>query len=477
MSRELLTDVCLSVLKARFKCDSHRDSCLDSIAVAGLVLDQPYLFKKAVGRMAVAFDEVTNSTLGRLVDLQALHIPEESLIDSLTKSGKVDVVHKAMRSFRRGFLEANANRNDSQCEKYVEFWLDDITGKALEQIQITSRADPRSVVEMILDRHGKGFRQLMMYQAIRKCVERLAPGCCESIALVVELLANLQDAGSSQRYLQTLLDRILSSTTLHFNLRWFADYIGWRAPQAAASYQTSVHWTEISRGKPSAGPIAGLYNALKPQDRLILLQRMREQAASLSAEQGRQFLLPMLNSLVEVVDPASSMVRECLQSLFAAYVVETVGQEPPEPSSWARPDEMARTPSPEVACISRMNAFLADATATTLSIKQDDVPRLQWGFKFFRYFDEEREDHTVVAVTKTKRQWREQHEAWRKRCTEARNALSGLPQAKLQECLATQYDEIVNLGIVRCAGLGEGDPEAGDSGQCERPRKRARVED
>ncbi|KAK0302352.1 hypothetical protein LTR01_008821, partial [Friedmanniomyces endolithicus] len=317
----------------------------------------------------------------------------------------------------------------------------------------------------------------MMYQAIRKCVERLAPGCCESIALVVELLANLQDAGSSQRYLQTLLDRILSSTTLHFNLRWFADYIGWRAPQAAASYQTSVHWTEISRGKPSAGPIAGLYNALKPQDRLILLQRMREQAASLSAEQGRQFLLPMLNSLVEVVDPASSMVRECLQSLFAAYVVETVGQEPPEPSSWARPDEMARTPSPEVACISRMNAFLADATATTLSIKQDDVPRLQWGFKFFRYFDEEREDHTVVAVTKTKRQWREQHEAWRKRCTEARNALSGLPQAKLQECLATQYDEIVNLGIVRCAGLGEGDPEAGDSGQCERPRKRARVED
>ncbi|KAK1047318.1 hypothetical protein LTR74_017769 [Friedmanniomyces endolithicus] len=89
-----------------------------------------------------------------------------------------------------------------------------------------------------------------------------------------------------------------------------------------------------------------------------------------------------------------------------------------------------------------MNAFLADAKATTLSIKQDDVPRLQWGFKFFRYFDEER-----------------------------------LPQAKLQECLATQYDEIVNLGIVKCGGLGEGDPEAGDSGQCERPRKRARVED
>jgi len=77
MSRELLTDVCLSVLKARFKSDSHRDSCLGSIAVAGLVLDQPYLFKQAVGRMAVAFDEVIYSTLGRLVDLQALHILEE----------------------------------------------------------------------------------------------------------------------------------------------------------------------------------------------------------------------------------------------------------------------------------------------------------------------------------------------------------------------------------------------------------------
>lgn len=67
----------------------------------------------------------------------------------------------------------------------------------------------------------------------------------------------------------------------------------------------------------------------------------------------------------------------------------------------------------------------------------------------FKYFDVNFVDRKPVAVTKTMKWWGKEHQIWESRASTALEALQKLPQAKLKECLAQKYGEIMELRMVK----------------------------
>lgn len=74
---------------------------------------------------------------------------------------------------------------------------------------------------------------------------------------------------------------------------------------------------------------------------------------------------------------------------------------------------------------------------------------LKYNYHFFEYFAVEYVDRTPVAVTKTLKWWERQHREWESRASAALEALRKLPQAKLKECLAHQYNNIMDLRMLK----------------------------
>ncbi len=270
---------------------------------------------------------------------------------------------------------------------------------------------------------------------------------------MVELLIHLQSSGSSQNFLESLLQRILESAISNFDLQRYAAYVESRSWQSIdSSIRKDRGEGEKGTRSTRAGPIKAFYELVCAHDQGTpsrLLGKIQPQASKLTKAQLKNFLMPLLEELITIVDISSSESQECFQSLLTIYIIRTVGKEPKKPSDWARPEEVLSKCYMKCDCYAKMNKFLMDSTAKTHRISCKEIWNLRYNYHWFEYFQVESVDTTPFAVAKTLKWWEQQHQEWESCASIALEALRKLPQAKLKECLAHQYDEIMDLRIVK----------------------------
>ena len=294
----------------------------------------------------------------------------------------------------------------------------------------------------------------VLYQAVRGFVLRfihatnpLTPPTKNLLnALMVELLLNLQAPSSSQKFLESLLQRIVEPAIPNFHLLRYADYIKWRCSQGSNSTLLKAQGEKESI---RAGPITAIHDRVCAHDggkSSRLLKLIERQASHLTTEQSKDFLMPLMKELISVVDASSSVVQRCYQSLVTIYITQVVGQEPEKPSDWARPEEACECYHTCNVCPG-MNEFLRNPEAKSLKISSDDKWHLRSQYNSFNYFEDE--SVNSPAVTKTLKWWEKQHQEWEGRASTAAEVLRQLPQAKLKECLAHRYDEIMDFRMVK----------------------------
>ena len=273
---------------------------------------------------------------------------------------------------------------------------------------------------------------------------------------MVELLIHLQSPGSSQNFLESLLQRILESAIFNFDLQRYAAYIEIRSSQSVnSSIRKDCGKGEKWTCTTNAGPIKAFYERVCAQDHGTpsrLLRKIQAQASNLTHAQLKNFLMPLLEELITIVDVSSSEAHECFQSLLTIYITRTVGKEPKKPSDWARPEEVMSKCSTKCNCCAKMNDFLMDPKAQTHRISCKKIWDLRYNYHWFDYFKVESVDSTPVAVAKTLKWWEQQHQKWENCASIALEALRKLPQAELKECLAHQYNEIMDLRMVKVDG-------------------------
>ena len=305
-----------------------------------------------------------------------------------------------------------------------------------------------------------------LYQGVRVFVNNFQDDEIFTNALMVELFFHLQQQHRSDKFLESLLQRIIESAISNFDLPRFASYLKTRSSRAfKGSLQDS---RGQGGGKPQGnpgGPIRAFYeyiSARKHEKVSQWLRKIQAQASGSAVEQLKEFLMSFLEELIPAVDASSLEVQRCIQSLVTAYIIGMVGREPPKPSDWTRPDEVINCDKNCSDC-SSMNTFLMDPKLRHHNLVCQEYYHVRFKFDRFKYFEVEeagRPPVTVkyrpvtvkyrpVTVTKTLKWWEEKHREWEIRASDAMKALRKLPQAELKQCLNHRYDEIMDLRVVK----------------------------
>ena len=310
----------------------------------------------------------------------------------------------------------------------------------------------------------------VLYQGVRIFVKHFQADRLLINAMVVEFFSRPDSQGRSKIYLDSLLYSIVESAISNFDLCQYAMYIE----------LSKIPGVE-SLSRRYGGPFKAFYEyacAWRQDSSIQLLRRIKDQASELTAEQSNVFLISFLYELIPIVDVSSVEVQECIRSLISVYILRRVGHEPKKPTDWTRLEEMKNCWRKE-ACkdCQKMNAFLKDPELKYLALEGMETYHLESGFEYFKYFDIEKRGWTTIAVTKTLKWWEEDHLKWQTRASSALEALRKLPQDRLKDCLGHEYDDFMDLRMVKVV---DDPPDSNEKGNHSSepgssvPQKRAR---
>lgn len=279
---------------------------------------------------------------------------------------------------------------------------------------------------------------------MKKFVDRFLHDGVFTNALIIELLFYFQGYGSSQKFLESLLQRILEPAVSNFDLQQYAAYV-------EARYSQGLNNTETRNVR--AGPIKAFYERVRAynQDAVSrLLEKIQIQASNITKEQLKNFLMPFIGEIIPTMDVSTFEAQGFFQSLVITYITRTVGKEPKKPSDWTRSEEIGPQCHTDCGCGAKMIDFLMDPKAKTHEIScKKCIWKLKGSFHWFEYFEVEEVDYEPATVTKTEKWWEKHHKEWESRASIALRAIRELPQAELKKCLSDGYDEIMDLRMVK----------------------------
>ncbi|KAL8719247.1 MAG: hypothetical protein Q9225_003732 [Loekoesia sp. 1 TL-2023] len=376
---------------------------------------------------------------------------------TLTKCKKLFQIHENLNGFRDGFFRGNPGRSKQVDIRHLRRWLDALTFSCLKKFETVYVDDASTLIRIILEREKEPFSQFILYQGVRAFVKGFQTHGLFINPLMVELFLQLQQQDCSHTYLESLLQRSIESAVSNFDLSEYATYIKTLSSRASkGSLRNRRGLGEKETQSSSGGPIKAFYEYVSVREQRTpsqLLEKIQNQASGLTVEQLKEFLMSFLEEIITVADVSSVEVQECIQSLVTTYITGTVGNEPKKPSDWARPKEVKDKCYENCDDCSKMNAFLRDPELQnhTLPVKEEawQMEHLRSQYHWFKYFKIEGNERNPVAVTKTLKWWEELHRNWESRACNALKALRKLPQTELKHCLAHQYDEIMDLRMVK----------------------------
>ncbi|KAI9892740.1 MAG: hypothetical protein M1814_001160 [Vezdaea aestivalis] len=435
LSNDILLRICNRYLSASFSNNDAGGFWLGIIAVVAVDLKDALLFSKAIDGASEGFNKVLWGELGELISLHDSVIPDDKVAEAMQKCPKLHTVYENVHQFYEGFCRSNPDRKDPHRIVYLQRWLDSVIYKSLHDITEFSIKDSVTLIE-ILKRTDDNFRQVVLYQGVKKFIETLLlrKFPCE---LIVDLLLHSEDSETSRPFVQQLLQLCLEPAILNFDLQDYANYVNCR--KAGDIYH-------------EAGPVRALINLASNLDKAkfsAFLERLLKQAPVLSSKHMESFSIPFLGEAMLALDVSSSEVQKFVQTYLVLHVTKFVGPEPEKPTDWARPEEVATSCSPACDDCSKLDKFLRDPKAPTYNLPKAPDWHIKSSHNSFIYLEEKRKNYETVAVTKTLKRWERQHTEWEKRVETTLNALQKLPQAKLKCCCADLYDEIMSLRMLR----------------------------
>ncbi|KAL8686814.1 MAG: hypothetical protein Q9218_006846 [Villophora microphyllina] len=383
--RGLLLQACQSALARRDTSDEDRDLYLGPIAVNAAFLEDSSLFSTATTLLKGSFNKGDYSALGALICLQNLVVQEN---DCLYDSETV-------------------------CEQ-----------------------DASTIVDIILEREDTPFSQFLLYQGVRIFVSHFQNNSLLTIPLVLELFSHLNHQGRSKSYLDALLRKIIGPAISNYNLRLYATYNTSRIPAG------QNHSSGGSREQRKlAGPIKAFYEYTNAHNRNLpplLLQNI----------ESNGFLFSLLSELIPAGNVSSLDVQRCIRSLISRCIIQTVGHEPKKTRDWTRLGETVTCPRDCVEC-SKMNTFLKDPRVS-YHVLDTHSYHFEGQFHNVAYFDVEKVGwNSPTGVTETLKWWEEQHSKWKARVDSVMGAIRKRPQDRLKECLGHDYDDIMNLRMIK----------------------------
>lgn len=257
-------------------------------------------------------------------------------------------------------------------------------------------------------------------------------------ALTIELLLWLQDPSCPSRlFLDRLLPIIFEPAISTFDLVQYRLYAKKKDTSDTGLFQVFYNYASTDDGGTSSR----------------FLQKIQEQVSKFGTQEMKEFGLPSLLEMSTVVDTSSSHAQEFFQSCLAAYVRKTIGMEPEKPKDWARPEEVYKYYYGSEDIQDIVNEFLKDPTAQTYVLEKEITPRVLYKIEHtWNYLDLDKTKKSSITLTKTLRKWEKKHKEWEEKATDELSHIRKIPQDKLKELLADQYDGIVNLGLLKADG-------------------------
>jgi len=211
---------------------------------------------------------------------------------------------------------------------------------------------------------------------------------------------------------------------------------------------------ETEKGRRDADIVVKLYQKLLQLGRARateLLFKIKSQIAVLTHSKLDNVVIPLLRQLFPILDLSSLEVCDFYQSIMSTYIERVVHKEPEKPRDWSRPvDEVRcyRSVCPDHQSLgqfllepkeeSRIFTSLNDPTHLGCNMPSDCETTRASG---------------VLTVRKTLNRWKRERKEWQERVSKVQMTLKQFPQTELQQCLADQYDAIMNLNMVRITDI------------------------
>ncbi|KAI9684251.1 MAG: hypothetical protein M1822_005724 [Bathelium mastoideum] len=442
-AKEFIIQICQNHLSTNHDTEERKNTFIGTVASTAVLLRNAELFSKAVKKTTDGFDGSSYYALGELICIQHPIVPENDIIEALTKGGRLYKITDNLKYCLNGFLHGNVDRADSLEIQYLQRWLDSLLFQSLNDVTNAHPEDAAALVKIIVNNESDKFRQFAIYQGVKKFIHRFLQEESLINALVMELLIYSRNPGPSQRFIGNLFRYILESAVSNFKLERYFTFV-------------KAHYI-------SPGLIKDFYEQIpadKESIRSELLIRIQAQAPALAQEQIKHSLLPLIQDMMTVPDFSSSEAQGFFQSLFITYITRFVGEEPKKPVDWTGTQRIVTeamilhsgTRTNCESCL-RIKEFLNDPRTETLTVasefKASSHLREPYTSGFGHLKHQWDEQTGTSTLTKTLRWWENAHREWEDRASSATSVIKQLPQDRLKECLSQQYDDLTSLRVLR----------------------------
>jgi len=208
---------------------------------------------------------------------------------------------------------------------------------------------------------------------------------------------------------------------------------------------------ETERGQRDADIVVKLYQELLQlgQERATeLLFEVKSQIAVLTHSKLDKVVIPLLRQLFPILDLFSLEVCHFYQTIMSIYIERVVQKEPEKPRDWFQPVDEFRCACPDHQFLRQFLLEPKEKSCTFTSLDNpihlaSDIPSNCIITRASR----------VLTVRKTLKRWKREHKEWQERVSKVQDSFKQFPQTELQQCLADQYEAIMNLYMVRITNI------------------------
>ncbi|KAL7938209.1 hypothetical protein V8C35DRAFT_330199 [Trichoderma chlorosporum] len=445
--QKILVRLCRIILDQGFATGEANDVYLGYVAVTAALFGDWPLFEEARRETLKAWDFVTWSTLGKLINLQGPLTEVDDIFKTLLKCGTFWGIYKGLTSFYEGFCKYNIGRENPAKAEYWKQWYSDRLIETLNMCHTyRGKEDVRAVKEIVSDHEIQYTpeQRKKVDEAVTVFVDRFKEVKEFVNDLNIELLCMLSDPKSGRKEFLCDLFSVISEfaiSTFDFDLYY--------------EYTRNLHGN-------TDGVIREFYKQASTRDEdsaSNLLRQFSNKASEAKKDTVLRVLWPLMNELLPTVDTGSPEVQTCFQSLVETYITKTVDEEPSKPEDWARPAEVHRCYMYASACKTcpKLNLFLVDPEAKektiALTTTEQEHINLSFGYLETRYGVREGE----VRFTKTLEGWEKGHHNWEFVVKATQDKLQKLPKDALKRALGDKYDTLMALDPIRI-GRGTAQP-------------------
>lgn len=277
--------------------------------------------------------------------------------------------------------------------------------------------------------------------------------------MTVEALACFHTSSEKANTISRILDLTLDAGCSHFELVKYssADKIE-DTDKAIFPYSS---WPEVTlfhdRKEQDAGLVAELFRRAGDKDarwQLVLLDKIQAEVVEMPLAQLKRLTVPVLRKLLPLTDGRSEGVRIFYKSTLATYIRRVVGPEPERPTNWNRSEEVQKCNADGCLDCKVLREFLIAPDQESATIEFPDSHdhgcfMIPWSCEKETQ-DGSQDGKKAIIITKTTARWVRETQAWQNSANATRQLLStSFPEAALRDRLDSQYEWIVNLGIVR----------------------------